>query len=99
MLRGHAIECRINAEDPRPRASVPVRGRIDCLPPARRLRCPGGHPASIAAMSYPALLRFPMVAKLIVHAPTRLEAIRRMRRALEEFIVEGVDTKHPPAYI
>ena len=71
VLRGHALECRINAED----AAQDFR---PCPGTTKFLHFPGG-PDSL-------------VAKVIVHAPTRLEAIRRMRRVLEEMIIEGYPT-------
>ena len=88
-LNGHAIECRINAESPK-NGFRPCPGRIEGL------FTPGGMGVRVDTAVYQGYEIPPyydsMVAKLIVHGENRLEAIRRMRRALEEFIVEGVDT-------
>ncbi len=86
---GHAIECRINAEDPENDFS-PTPGRIS------QLILPGGFGVRIDSGVYPGYTIPPfydsMVAKLIVWGKTRDDAIMRMKRALEEFIVEGVKT-------
>jgi acetyl-CoA carboxylase biotin carboxylase subunit len=87
-FRGHAIECRINAEDPMTFAPWP--GLITEWHP------PGGAGVRIDSGVYGGW-RVPadydsLLAKLIVHAPTRPEAILRMRRALDEFIVGGIRT-------
>ncbi len=85
-LSGHAIECRINAEDPGT-ASGPARdGRTSSICPAAP-GC-GWTPPCISGYQLPPYYDS-LMAKVIVHAPTRLEAIRRMRRALEELIIEG----------
>ena len=85
-FRGHAIECRINAEDPA-KGFQPSPGRIDFL------HLPGGYGVRVDTGLYNGYELPPyydsLMAKLIVYAPTRLEAIRRMRRALEELIIEG----------
>ncbi|MCE2579209.1 acetyl-CoA carboxylase biotin carboxylase subunit [Komagataeibacter sp. FNDCR1] len=88
---GHAIECRINAEDPQ--TFMPTPGTISVFHP------PGGLGVRVDSALY-AGYRVPpyydsMIAKLIVRAPTRLEAIQRMRRALDEFVIEGVKTVIP----
>jgi len=88
---GHAIECRINAEDPE--TFLPNPGTIQVF------HAPGGLGVRIDSAIY-AGYRVPpyydsMIAKLIVHAPTRAEAIARMQRALEECVVEGVKTVIP----
>ena len=88
---GHAIECRINAEDPL--TFMPTPGTISVFHP------PGGLGVRVDSALY-AGYRVPpyydsMIAKLIVRAPTRLEAIQRMRRALDEFVIEGVKTVIP----
>ncbi|MFT8712506.1 acetyl-CoA carboxylase biotin carboxylase subunit [Komagataeibacter rhaeticus] len=88
---GHAIECRINAEDPQ--TFMPTPGTITVYHP------PGGLGVRIDSALY-AGYRVPpyydsMIAKLIVRAPTRIEAIERMRRALDEFVIEGVKTVIP----
>src|SRR5579859_6387446 len=87
-FRGHAIECRINAEDPKTFAPWP--GLISEWHP------PGGAGVRVDSGVYGGW-RVPadydsLLAKLIVHAPTRGEAIIRMRRALDEFIVAGIRT-------
>lgn len=89
MLNGHAIECRINAENP----SLDFRPSPGLI---QSLYMPGGPGVRIDSAVY-AGYRIPpyydsMIAKLIVHAATREEAIMKMRWALAEFLVEGVDT-------
>jgi acetyl-CoA carboxylase biotin carboxylase subunit len=88
----HAIECRINAEDPS-NDFRPCPGRIT------NLHLPGGHGVRIDSHVYsgytiPANYDS-LIAKLIVSAPTREESLVRMKRALEEFIIEGVKTTIP----
>ena len=90
-FRGHAIECRINAEDPRTFAPWP--GLITEYHP------PGGGGVRVDSGVYGGW-RVPqhydsLIAKVIVHAPTRAEAIARMRCALDEFIVGGIRTNIP----
>lgn len=88
----HAIECRINAEDPynnfRPSPGV-----------ITNLHAPGGHGVRIDTHVYSGYLIPPnydsMIAKLITTAQTREEAISKMKRALDEFIIEGVKTTIP----
>ncbi|HEX7240181.1 MAG TPA: acetyl-CoA carboxylase biotin carboxylase subunit [Longimicrobiaceae bacterium] len=89
---GHAIECRITSEDPA-NSFLPSTGRIQMLeiPAGPGVRWEGG----IAPGYEVGLFYDPMLAKLIVHAPTRLEAIERMKRALGELRVVGVDTSVP----
>jgi acetyl-CoA carboxylase, biotin carboxylase subunit len=89
---GHAIECRITSEDPY-NSFLPSTGRITGLeiPSGPGVRWDG----AIATGVEVGLFYDPMLAKLIVHAPTRLEAIERMKRALGELRVEGVDTSVP----
>ncbi|AKV01456.1 Biotin carboxylase of acetyl-CoA carboxylase [Labilithrix luteola] len=87
-FRGHAIECRVNAEDPRTFAPWP--GLItEYFPPGGTgIRVDSGvYGGWTVPQHYDSLL-----AKVIVHAPTRIEAITRMRRALDEFIVGGIRT-------
>jgi acetyl-CoA carboxylase biotin carboxylase subunit len=86
---GHAIECRITSEDPL-NNFLPSTGRIDflTLPTGAGVRWDGG----IETGSEVSLYYDPMLAKLIVHAPTRQAAIGRMRRALAELVVTGVET-------
>ena len=92
VLRGSAIECRINAEDPskdfRPSAGVITKWQ----PPGG----PGVRLDSHVVSGYRVPPNYDsMVAKLIVHRPTRPEAIAAMRRALREFAVEGIATTIP----
>jgi acetyl-CoA carboxylase, biotin carboxylase subunit len=92
FLRGHAIECRINAEDPT-RNFAPSPGLIHTFHP------PGGPGVRLDTHVY-AGYRVPpfydsLLAKLIVHASTREEAIARMRNALQSFVLEGVHTTIP----
>ena len=89
QLRGHAIECRINAEDP-------ARNFMPCPGTVQFLHLPGGCGVRVDTALYTGYTTSPyydsMIAKVIVHAPTRLEAIRRMRRALEELVIDGIHT-------
>ncbi len=88
-VKGHSIECRINAESPE-KGFRPSPGRINAL------HIPGGPGIRIDSSVYSGYEISPyydsMIAKLIVYAPTRKEAIAKMKWALAEFIVEGVDT-------
>ncbi|WP_420141719.1 acetyl-CoA carboxylase biotin carboxylase subunit [Sphingomonas sp.] len=91
VFRGHAIECRINAEDPRTFAPSP--GTV------KQYHAPGGMNVRVDSGLY-AGYRIPpyydsMIAKLIVHGSTRAGALRRLRRALEEFVIDGVKTTIP----
>ncbi|MFO0271274.1 MAG: acetyl/propionyl/methylcrotonyl-CoA carboxylase subunit alpha [Gemmatimonadota bacterium] len=87
--RGWAIECRITAEDPA-NGFLPSTGRITHLhlPAGPGVRWDGG----IEAGGEVTLFYDPMLAKLVVHAPTRPLAIARMHRALSELVIEGVET-------
>ncbi|OES44402.1 acetyl-CoA carboxylase biotin carboxylase subunit [Domibacillus iocasae] len=91
-FEGWAIECRINAENPE-KNFMPSPGRVEGYLP------PGGFGVRIDSAVYPGYMIPPfydsMVAKLIVHGKTREEAIARMKRALSEFVVEGVHTTIP----
>jgi acetyl-CoA carboxylase biotin carboxylase subunit len=92
QLRGHAIECRINAEDPA-RNFAPSPGTINTF------HLPGGPGVRVDTHVY-AGYKVPqyydsLLGKLIVHASTRDEAIARMKRALMETVVEGVHTTIP----
>ena len=88
-VRGHAIECRINAENP-DQDFRPSPGTI------RSLHIPGGPGVRVDSAVYQGYTIPPyydsMIAKLIVHAQTRHEAIMKMRWALAEFIVDGIDS-------
>ncbi|MDQ5836613.1 MAG: acetyl-CoA carboxylase biotin carboxylase subunit [Acidobacteriota bacterium] len=90
-LTGHAIECRINAEDPETFAPSP--GRITAY------NAPGGPGVRLDTAAYNGYFVPPyydsLIAKLIVHARTREVAIARMRRALEVMVVEGIKTTIP----
>ena len=85
---GHAIECRINAEDP-DRNFMPTPGKIEFLhePSGPRVRFDSGVTAGLSIEPYYDSL----IAKLIVHGRTRGDAIRIMRRALNEFMLKGED--------
>jgi acetyl-CoA carboxylase, biotin carboxylase subunit len=89
--RGHAIECRINAEDPE--TFAPSAGRITAF------RVPGGPGVRVDTGAYSDAVIPPyydsLVAKLITHGRDRSEAIARMRGALEGFVVEGIKTTIP----
>src|ERR671930_1853309 len=90
QLRGHSIECRINAEDP-DKDFAPAAGRLDVYAP------PGGPGTRVDSHCYPGWTIAPfydsLIAKLIVWAPDRLAAIERMQRALAEFRIEGRGVK------
>ena len=91
QIVGHSIECRINAEDPV--KFTPSPGRITAF------NIPGGPGVRIDTAAYAEYVIPPfydsLIAKLIVHGSTRDEAIRRMDRALDMFVVEGVKTTIP----
>lgn len=91
-MRGHAIECRINAEDPEHNFR-PSAGKIQTF------HVPGGHSVRVDTHAYSGYVVPPfydsMIAKLIVSAPDRPQAIARMKRALQEFVIEGVKTTIP----
>jgi acetyl-CoA carboxylase biotin carboxylase subunit len=91
-LSGHSIECRINAEDP-DRNFMPCPGRLEDYVP------PGGPGVRIDSACYAGYSIPPyydsMVAKLVVHDKTRDMAIARMKRALDEFVIEGIKTTAP----
>jgi acetyl-CoA carboxylase biotin carboxylase subunit len=90
-LRGHAIECRINAEHPK--TFVPCPGRITGL------NLPGGIGVRVDTAAYTDSVIPPyydsLVAKLITHGKDRTEAIQRMKRALSMFVIEGISTSIP----
>jgi acetyl-CoA carboxylase biotin carboxylase subunit len=91
VFSGHAIECRITAEDPV--TFIPTPGRVTAY------HAPGGLGVRVDSALYAGYFVPPyydsLVAKLIVHAPTRARAIDRMRRALDEFAVVGIKTTIP----
>lgn len=91
-LRGHAIECRINAEDPQ-RAFMPSPGKVQTF------HAPGGPDTRMDTHVYAGYVIPPyydsLLGKLITHGRDRAEAIARMQRALEETIVEGIPTTIP----
>lgn len=88
-LRGHAIECRINAE-------TPSQNFRPCPGLVSGMNIPGGYGVRVDTAIYQGYSIPPyydsMIAKLIVHGADRNEAIARMRRVLEEFIIDGVDS-------
>ena len=90
-IRGHAIECRINAENPE--TFAPSAGRIS------NLLMPGGIGIRVDTAAYPGWFVPPyydsLIAKLISHGRDRTEAITRMQRALDFFLVEGIHTSIP----
>jgi acetyl-CoA carboxylase biotin carboxylase subunit len=87
-IRGHAIECRINAENPR--KFTPSAGQITAF------NVPGGNGVRVDTAQYAEGVVPPyydsLIAKLIVHGVDRAEAIARMRRALSQFVVRGIET-------
>ncbi|SNS56743.1 acetyl-CoA carboxylase, biotin carboxylase subunit [Bacillus sp. OK838] len=91
-FNGWSIECRINAENPE-KNFMPSAGKIHMYLP------PGGYGVRVDSAAYPGYSIPPyydsMIAKLIVHAPTRDEAIEKMKRALGEFVIEGINTTIP----
>ncbi|MBE9529277.1 MAG: acetyl-CoA carboxylase biotin carboxylase subunit [Proteobacteria bacterium] len=91
QMRGHSIECRVNAEDPD--TFLPSPGKIE------ELILPGGPGVRVDTGVYQGSTVSPyydsLVAKIIVHADTRPEAITRMERALDEFHIKGIKTNVP----
>lgn len=89
QLTGHSIECRVNAENVE-KGFMPSPGRIE------NLYIPGGHNVRVDSAVYSGYVIPPnydsMIAKLIVHGKDRAEAIAKMKRALGEFLIEGVHT-------
>ncbi|TAG27650.1 MAG: acetyl-CoA carboxylase biotin carboxylase subunit [Burkholderiales bacterium] len=90
-IKGHAIECRVNAEDPY--NFMPSPGRISLWHP------PGGPGVRVDSHAYTNYFVPPnydsMIGKIIVHAPTRDQALLRMRTALDETVIEGIKTNIP----
>ena len=91
-IKGHSIECRINAEDP-DKNFMPCPGLIDGYVP------PGGIGVRVDSHAYTGYSIPPyydsLIGKLIVWAPTRAEAIARMKRALDEYGITGIKTTIP----
>lgn len=91
VMKGHSIECRVNAEDPK--TFMPSPGKIT------ELTMPGGPGVRVDSAIYCGSYVPPyydnLVAKVIVHAETRMDAIARMGRALEEFQIAGIKTNIP----
>ncbi|WP_284140361.1 MULTISPECIES: acetyl-CoA carboxylase biotin carboxylase subunit [unclassified Virgibacillus] len=91
-FNGWSIECRINAENPF-KNFMPSPGKIEMYLP------PGGFGVRVDSAAYPGYMIPPyydsMIAKLITYGPTREEAINRMKRALDEFVIEGIHTTVP----
>ena len=89
VMKGHAIECRINAEDVH-KNFMPSPGEI------KFLNLPGGYGVRVDTAIYPGYRISPhydsMIAKVLVHAPTRDAAVAKMRTALDEMLITGVDT-------
>ncbi|MGB9662964.1 MAG: acetyl-CoA carboxylase biotin carboxylase subunit [Moorellaceae bacterium] len=92
QIRGHALECRINAEDPAHNFR-PTPGRVE------RYHAPGGFGVRVDSALYAGYEIPPfydsLIAKVIAWAPTRAEAIMRMRGVLQEMVIEGVTTTIP----
>lgn len=88
-FQGHAIECRINAEDPK-------RGFLPCPGLVENILFPGGPGVRVDSALYPGYMvpasYDSMLAKVIVHGNTRAEAIDRMKRALAELVINGIET-------
>lgn len=95
VLCGHALECRINAENPQDQFR-PAPGKVEFL------HFPAGNGVRVDSCLYAGCELSPfydsLVAKIMAHAPTRMEAIRRMRRCLEEFMIEGFPTNSELSY-
>ena len=91
QIRGHAIECRINAEDPN--SFIPSPGKIEMFHP------PGGLGVRWDSHIYAGYTVPPyydsMIGKLITYGESRDEAIARMRHALDELVVDGIKTNIP----
>ena len=91
-LRGHSIECRINAEDP-DRNFLPCPGRVDAYV------APGGPGVRVDSHCYPGYTIPPfydsLISKLVVWGNDRTEAIQRMQRALDEYAITGIKTTIP----
>ncbi|MEH7277007.1 acetyl-CoA carboxylase biotin carboxylase subunit, partial [Neobacillus vireti] len=92
QINGWSIECRINAENPA-KNFMPSPGKVEVYLP------PGGYGVRVDSAVYPGYQISPfydsMVAKIIVWGKDRDEAIQRMKRALEEFVISGIKTTIP----
>jgi acetyl-CoA carboxylase biotin carboxylase subunit len=90
-LRGHAIECRINAENPQDFRPSP--GRVS------EYHAPGGLGVRVESALYQGYAVPPfydsLVAKLVVHGASREDCLMRLRRALEEYVIGGIETTIP----
>ena len=90
-FHGHAIECRINAEHPR--TFLPSPGRVTDY------HTPGGLGVRVDSALYSGYVVPPyydsLISKLIVHGATRNECLMRLRRALEEYVIDGITTTIP----
>ena len=90
-INGVAIECRVNAEHPQ--TFMPSPGRLSSF------HTPGGLGVRVDSAAYQGYVIPPyydsLVGKLIVHGRTRTEALMRLRRALDEFVVDGIETTLP----
>ena len=91
VFKGHAIECRINAEDPK--TFVPSPGKI------QRYHAPGGFGVRVDSHIYQGYSVPPyydsMIAKLIAYGDTREECLSRLERALNEYVIDGIQTTIP----
>ncbi len=91
VIRGHAIECRVNAEDPE--TFIPSPGKITMY------HAPGGLGIRVDSHLYTGYTVPPhydsMVSKLIIHGNTREEAIKRVSRSLDEYVIDGINTNIP----
>ena len=91
MPRGHSIECRINAEDTH--TLVPSPGKITPF------NVPGGLGVRVETAAHSECTISPyydsLIAKVVTHANSRSEAIKKMERALETFVIEGIKTTIP----
>lgn len=95
-LKGHALECRINAENPQ-EGFRPSPGIVSSL------HIPGGFGVRIDTTLYQGYQVSShydsMIAKVIVHGRNRIEAIRKMRRVLSELVIDGIDTNQELQYL
>jgi propionyl-CoA carboxylase alpha chain len=91
-IHGHAIELRVYAEDPFANFMPSIGTLTRYVKPAGEgVRCDDGY---VEGMQIP-IYYDPMIAKLIVHAPTRIEAIQKMKQAIRDYKIEGVTTTMP----